>query len=79
MTEFEKAKQWRQSLNLTQKALGAKLGYSRESIAWFELGVIPSKAGDRKIKPQIWQRYKLACAGLDEQLEVKREWNWETK
>jgi len=78
MTEYEKAKVWRQSLNLTQKALGEALGYSRESINSFESGMMPHGARDRRIKPWVWQRYRLACFGLDTLLRDKAPngWDW---
>lgn len=66
--EYEKARLWREALNLTPAELGELLGYSVESILWFEKGMTPPRGNsDRAIKPWIWQRYKLCCAGLDAQ------------
>lgn len=78
MTEHKKARAWRQSLNLTQKELGEQLGYSVEAINWFEKGLTPPRLGlsDRKIKPWIWRRYKLACSGLAIERKRKKEWRW---
>ncbi len=80
MTEFEQARAWRQSHNLSQKKLGELLGYSIEAICWFEKGMVPPNRGDgdRRIKPHIWQRYKLACSGLDMELN-EGKWNWGQK
>jgi len=78
MTEHEQARQWRQSLSLTQKELGARLGYSYEAISWFEKGMVPpnrSGSQDRKIKTHIWKRYKLACSGLDMEI-AEGKWDW---
>jgi len=70
MTEYEKARAWRRRLNLTQTQLGAALGYSKESICWFEKGQVPpGRSENKEIKAWVWQRYKLACAGYQAQLD----------
>ena len=81
MTEYEKAAKWRNSLGLTQQALGEKLGYSKEAVCWFEAGLVPPSARkrtpvQRKIAPWVWRRYKLACAGLATELQAQ-PFNWE--
>lgn len=65
MDEYTRARAWRESLGLTQQALGHAVGYSRESIVWFERGQTPPSRGKAAgtIAPWIWQRYKMACAG----------------
>lgn len=81
MTKFEKARAWRLSLNLTQAQLGAKLGYSKESICWFEAGLTPPvrmrrrSEENRQIKDWVWRRFELACSGLDMEL-TEGKWNW---
>lgn len=78
MTKFEKARAWRLSLNLTQAQLGAKLGYSKESICWFEAGRTPPSRGSetREIKDWVWRRYELSCAGLSAELEYGERFDW---
>ncbi|HXH94053.1 MAG TPA: helix-turn-helix transcriptional regulator [Thermoanaerobaculia bacterium] len=78
MTEHEKARAWRQSLGLSQKKLGELLGYSIETISWFEKGMTPPRLHetDRRIKPWIWRRYHLACRGLAAEMKNPR-WDWD--
>lgn len=79
MSEYEQAKTWREKHKLTQAALGEAIGYARETIYWFERGVTPQGRTSRKpgkIKPWVWQRYKMACAGYDAQLRGKKEFGW---
>lgn len=64
--EFDRARAWRESLELTQAQLGEKIGYARETVWWFERGATPPNRGNGasgKIKPWVWLRYKMACAG----------------
>lgn len=73
--EHKKARAWRERLGLTPEQLATQLGYTRMSIYWFERGETPpnrnaksGNAGDRSIKPWIWQRYKRTCGDLDAEL-----------
>lgn len=60
--EHHRAKWWRLNVaKLSTDQLAALTGYSRRSIEWFELGCTP-RGG--KIKPNVWLRYKMACAGV---------------
>lgn len=82
MTEYEKAKAWRESLNLTPEALGKLIGWSALSIRYYEQGKTPKrtyvnrKKREHGIDPKVWTRYKAACAGLDAALKGK-PFNWE--
>ena len=81
MKENEKAAAWRLSLGLSQKALGEKLGFSKEAICWFEAGLVPPSANrrtpvQRKIQPWVWRRYKLVCAGYTAEINAK-PFDWE--
>lgn len=77
MTEHEKAKAWRNALGMTQPQLAARIGYSREAVFWFEAGKTPpGRARNRAIKDWVWQRYKLACAGLDAEIKGETKFNW---
>lgn len=78
--EFERARRWRESLGLSQAELGEQLGYSQMSVYWFEAGKMPPIRGkpnaDRRQKPWVWQRYKLACAGLASQISTRKKFSW---
>lgn len=81
MSEFDRAKAWRQSWGFTQNDLGKQLGYSKESIFWFERGLVPPGAGkrtpkQRQIREWVWLRYKRACAGLDAELRGGAAFDW---
>lgn len=77
-TEFARARRWREQLGLDQQAFGEQIGYSRMSVYWFEEGKTPPVKGktDRKIKPWVWHRYKLACAGLAAQIASRKKFDW---
>lgn len=81
--EFARAARWRESLNLSQAELGEQLGYSRMSVYWFEEGKTPPVRSHpraaRTIKPWVWQRYRLACAGLAAQLGAGKPFAWNLK
>ena len=75
----QKARQWRESLNLTQPELAAIIGYSSLSIYWFEQGKTPpgrGKGKDRSIKPEVWQRFKMACAAAHVQIKSGNTFDW---
>lgn len=80
-SEFARARGWRESLGLDQAELGEQIGYSRMSVYWFEEGKTPPSAGepnkDRKIKPWVFHRYKLACAGFAAQLASRKKFDWQ--
>ena len=75
MTQYDRAKRWRQQLHMTIPALAKASGYSREAIYCFERGQSPNTK-DGKIRPQVWLRYKNACAGLLHELRTGKKFNW---
>ena len=75
MTQYEKARRWRQHANLSIDRLAELTGYSREAIYCFERGQSPNTK-DGKIRPQVWLRYKNACAGLLHELRTGKKFNW---
>lgn len=86
MKEHEKAKRWRESLGLTRAELGERLGYSAESLYWYERGETPQRTykgklkHDRRVDPWVWTRYKMACNGLDAEIYGRRKgfvFDWE--
>lgn len=71
MTEHERARKWRERLNLTRKQLAQATGYSQEAIYWFEEGATPPGRTQKKrgeIQWYVWLRYKRACEGVDSEL-----------
>lgn len=62
MTEPERARQWREHMNLTRSALSALTGFSVASIMDFELGY--RRTTNVAIEAQNWRRYKLCCAAV---------------
>ena len=79
MTEYAKAKAWRVKRGWTQGELGELLGFSRESIYWFERGLTPpGNNGPRPktIKTWVWLRYKNACHGVEANLIRRPKFNW---
>lgn len=86
LKEHQKAKAWRERLEMSPEELAEKVGYTRMSIYWFERGETPpnrnaksGNAADRQIKPWVMQRYRRACGDLDAEMRgrkkgVKFEW-----
>lgn len=74
MTEYQKARKWRERHKLTREQLAAHIGYSQEAIYWFERGCTPPRGKGRKrsqIEPWVWRRYKLACYGWQSEADDK--------
>ena len=81
--EHHKAKSWRESHQLSVDQLSQLTGYSDKSIYWFERGETPPQrnakggnADDRRIKDWVWQRYKMACAGVQAGLKSGQGFDW---
>lgn len=78
--EFKRAQEWREGLGMSKGELGAAIGYSEMAIYWFERGETPpdrnmkSGSTSREIKPWVWQRYKMACAGFAASKRKKFDW-----
>jgi transcriptional regulator with XRE-family HTH domain len=80
----DKARQWRESLNLSVADLARLSGYSTVSIWWAEQGLTPPRtnkhvagaAKSGKIKGAVWQRYRNVCAGVEYQLKNGRRFDW---
>lgn len=79
MTEFERAKQWREKRGLSVKQLAEATGYGPRTIYWLELGQSPPNGKRKKatkVAPWIWQRYKMMCAGVEAELESGEKFDW---
>lgn len=81
--EAAKARRWREARGLSLDQLAGLTGYSVLSIRWMEKGVTPplrrAKGGnphDRSIAPWVFQRYRMACAGVDRQLKTGKPFAW---
>lgn len=88
MTEPEKAKAWRERLGLSVKQLAALSGYSVVTIHWMERGLTPprtrnhmagSNKGERNIAWYVWQRYKLVCGAVGQQVKSGKIFEWGTE
>ena len=73
-SQGQKAKEWRKSNRLSREALSQLTAYSAMAIYWFEQDKTPSSRGP--IKPNVWRRYQMACAGVQQLLAGYREFNW---
>lgn len=79
MTEYEKAKAWRENRGLSVDHLAELTGYGRRSIYWLERGESPPnalRAKPAKVQPWIWQRYKRICEGVESELATGKKFNW---
>ena len=79
MTEYEKAKAWREKRGLTVLQLAELTGYGERALYWLERGQSPpnaTRAKPAKVAVWIWQRYKNMCAGVEAQLATGKKFDW---
>lgn len=79
MTEYERAKRWRVKREMSVRELAERTGYGDRSIWWFERGQTPPSGTTKKPKPVaewVFQRYKMACAGVEAELQTGKKFNW---
>ena len=82
MSEHDKAKKWRERLNLSRRDLADLTGYSYEAIVLFERGATPRRtwstsarreeAGKLANSPRgsfAWQRYRRVCHSVHVELQ----------
>lgn len=76
--EHLKTKAWMERRKLDVTTLSGLTGYSREAIYAFLRNETPSRPGRKagKISPAVWQRFRMACAGVDAQLRSSRKFGW---
>ena len=86
MTEYEKARRWRESHGLSQEKLGELAGWSQSAIYWMERGLsAPRKLPDGSqgkpgpIDRFAWWRYKMTCAAVDAKLRGSPAFEWRPK
>lgn len=73
MKPHESAKTWRLRRKLTLAQLSDLTGYSVPAIYAFERG--GRNAGEAH-SDWTWQRYKMACSGVERQLKSGRAFEW---
>lgn len=78
MREHEQAKAWRERVGLSIEQLSSMIGYSKEAIYAMERGEATPSRGKpaRPIEPNVWRRYKCACAAVDAHLKMQHSFNW---
>ena len=79
MTEHDKAKAWMARNNISVDQLAAMTGYGKRSVYWMLRGQSPPNATRAKpalIADWVWQRFEMACAGVDAQLKTGRTFKW---
>lgn len=75
--EHARAKFWRQHIaRLSIDQLASLTGYSTRAVYLMELGC---DAKGKKIRPWVWQRYKMACAGVHFVAVRHCPFDWEVK
>jgi len=81
MTEYERARAWMNKRNLSADQLAELTGYGRRSVYWMLLGQSPPNATRRKpakVAPWVFQRFRMACAGVEAQLNSGKNFDWES-
>lgn len=73
MKPHEKAKRWREKLNLKVQDLADMTGYSIEAVYQYERG---ARADGKKLSDWSWQRYRMACAAAEQQIKTGRAFEW---
>lgn len=78
MTEYQKAKAWRETLNLTSVQLGDMIGYSKEAVWAMERGEAAASHNleKRPVDQKVWRRYKCCCAALDAAMKLNHKFDW---
>jgi hypothetical protein len=69
----EQAKAWRLKVGLTVPQLAELSGFAENTIWLFERGVRENRV---KISEWSWQRYQMACAGVEAQIRSGRKFEW---
>lgn len=71
--EIDRAIRWRLNHNLSQDELSERIGWVRGAVSLFERGV---NSQGEPVSEYAWQRYKMACAGVQRELETGRGFDW---
>lgn len=76
MKQNEKAKAWRIGRGLSLDELAKLTGYSVPAIYKFEAGYRQDGRQHWQHSEWVWQRYRMACAGVDAQLRSGKAFEW---
>ncbi len=84
MTEYERAKQWRERLGLTPAQLSELTGYATATLYWYERGETPRSSGSghpggTPPAQYAWHRFKLCCEAIERrrgELASSQPFNW---
>jgi transcriptional regulator with XRE-family HTH domain len=71
MTEYERAKRWREARGQSRQQLAQLTGFSPRSIEAYESGMQPS---GQPVPAESMRRYRLVCAAIHHRMEGFR---WE--
>jgi Helix-turn-helix len=71
----ESAKAWRTRCKLSREQLSDLTGYSVVAIRKFEAGARNARKKELH-SDWVWQRYRMACAGAEQQLRSGKEFAW---
>lgn len=77
--EHEKVKAWMDRRNLSADDVAEKTGYARRTVYWMLRGQSAPNGYHKKpgnISDWVWQRFKLACAGVEAQIKSGRKFDW---
>jgi hypothetical protein len=82
MTESDEARAWAVNRGWTAYEVAERTGYSYEAVYWFWRGCTPpnrnikTNSKSRKIKPNVWQRFKIACSGAEREAKSGKKFGW---
>ena len=65
--------------DLSADQLAELTGYGRRSVYWMMIGQSPPNATRKKPAPVaewVFQRFRMACAGVEAQLNSGKEFDW---
>lgn len=76
MNQHERAKAWRLSRDLSIADLAKLTGYSVPAIYKFEAGYRQDERQKWRHSEWVWQRYRMACSGVEAQLTSGQVFGW---
>ena len=69
----ERARAWRERYKLSVQDLADATGYSYEAVYQYERGL---RADGTELSAFAWQRYQMACAGVQAQIKTGKKFKW---
>ncbi len=76
VSEFQKAKTWREKRGWSVKQLSEKTGFSIEAVYRFERGTVAYDGKQKRIDEAAWKRFRMACAGTELEAIRGRKFSW---